>query len=574
MNKRRKGIVGDKRILTLTLVILCIAGIIILRLFSLQILSGKKYKEIASGTHNISASLKAERGSIFAKEFGNEDLYPVASNKTLYLVYAEPSKIQNKTLAVKVLSETLGIDAVKLKGIILKNDPYEPIAHYISKETIEKIKEYSVAGIGFEEEIKRYYPEKSFGGQILGFVGFDAVAQSGRYGLEGYFEKELSGRSGYLSGEKDGFGRLIPWGNEVLEEAENGVDLVLTVDRGIQAYICKKIEEAVLKYQAESGTILVMDPHTGAVIGMCGSPDYDPNEYNKVKDQSVFTIPAILNQYEPGSVFKPITVASALDAGLISPESTYEDTGEVKIGVYTIKNSDLKANGVQTMVQVLEKSLNTGVIYIVDLLGAKKFRQYVENFGFGDLTGISLDKESTGDVSSLKKSGDIWSATASYGQGILVTPLQMLNAFNALVNGGSLMKPYIVEQIIYSNGNIDKIQPKIIRQVISSKTSTIISGMLASVVENGHAKQAAVEGYYVGGKTGTAQISKKGTVGYEEDKKIATFVGMAPASNPRFSVLVRLDDPEAAEWASNSAAPVFRDIAQYILNYYHVPPER
>ncbi|MBU4422058.1 penicillin-binding protein 2 [Candidatus Parcubacteria bacterium] len=574
MNKRRQRIAGDKRILILMLVVLCVAGIIVLRLFSLQILSGKKYKEIASGTHSLSTSLKADRGIIFVKELGKEDLYPVASNKVLYLVYAEPSKIQNKTLAIRALSDNLDIDEAKLKATIFKDDPYEPIAHYVSKETMEKIKEYSVAGIGFEEETKRYYPEKSFGGQILGFVGFDALEQSGRYGLEGYFNNELSGRPGYLSGEKDAFGRLIPWSDEILEEAQNGADLVLTIDRSVQAYICNRIADAVSKYDAESGMILVMNPYTGAIIGLCGSPDYNPNEYNKVKDQSVFSIPAILNQYEPGSVFKPVTVASAIDAGLISPESTYEDTGEVKVGPYTIRNSDLKANGVQTMTQVLEKSLNTGVIYIVDLLGAKKFRQYVENFGFGNLTGISLDKESTGDISSLKKSGDIWSITASYGQGILVTPLQMLNAFNALVNGGALMKPYIVEQIIYPDGNVDKIEPKIIRQVISSKTSTLISGMLASVVENGHAKQAAVEGYYVGGKTGTAQISKKGSLGYEEDKKIATFVGMAPVSNPRFSVLIRLDDPEAADWAANSAAPVFKEVTQYLLNYYHVPPER
>jgi cell division protein FtsI/penicillin-binding protein 2 len=293
-----------------------------------------------------------------------------------------------------------------------------------------------------------------------------------------------------------------------------------------------------------------------------------------VEDQSVFNNPAIFSQYEPGSIFKPITMAIGLDLKLVNPETTYEDTGNVQIGPHTIKNSDLKSNGIQTMTQVLEKSLNTGVVYVVRLVGPQKFREYAEAFGLGSLTGIELDREAMGDTDSLKKRGEIWSATASFGQGIAVTPIQMLNAFNAIANGGRLMKPYIVREFVESSGAEREVQPKAIRQVLSERTSTLLRGMLVNVVENGHGKRAGVAGYYVAGKTGTAQVSKKDGGGYEKDRVIGSFIGFAPADNPVFSMLVKVDNPKTVQWAESSAAPVFGEIAKYLLNYYKVPPER
>lgn len=572
MYKRKKNFLNDKRLFLLCAIVFSVAFIIVIRLFVLQIVRGGKYSEMASGKHNVSAQLQPERGEIFVKEFGSQKLFSAATNKRTYLVYAEPSKIQNKVRAAHILATTLGLDENELNKTLRKDDPYEPIAHYISQETMEKIKSYGLKSVGFQDEIKRFYPERGFGGHILGFVGFDKTKQSGRYGLEGYFDKELSGSSGYLKGEKDALGRLIPWGSKVLEKAVDGTSLILTIDRGIQFFVCNKIKESVKKYEASSGTVIVMDPHTGKILAMCSYPDYNPNFYNKEKNQSIFNNPAIFNQYEPGSVFKPVTMAAAIDAKLISPESTYVDEGQVFIKPHTIKNSDGKRYGVQTMTQVLEKSLNTGVLYVVKLLGPKKFREYVENFGFGNLTGIELDKEAVGDVSSLKKRGEIWSATASYGQGISVTPIQMLNAFNVIANGGKLMRPYIVEKTKEPSGLEYSAQPKIIRQVISSRASVLLRGMLASVVENGFGNHAAVNGYYVAGKTGTAQVSEKGE--YAKGKKIATFAGFAPVDRPVFSMLIRLDNPQAVEWASDSTAPIFGEIAKYILQYYKVPSER
>jgi len=574
--KRNKLSIYDRRLIFVLVFCIFFAFIIIGKLFFLQVLNGKKYSAMASEVHKMESSLKAQRGEIFIREFNTSVRYHIATNKITYRIFIEPSKIQNKQKVVADIAGVLGLDDIKLTEIINKNDPYEPIAQYVSEKIVNDIKKLGLKGIGFEAQIQRFYPEDNFGGQILGFVGFDKdkPAGSGKYGLEGYFDKELTGVDGFIKGEKDASGKPVGLSDQIIKEVINGVDLELTIDRNIQFFICKKISEALIKYDAESGSILVMNPNTGAILGMCSIPDYNPNEYNKIKDQSLFVNPAIFNQYEPGSIMKPITMAAGIDAGVVNPDTTYEDTGSVYIKPYTIKNSDKKANGIQTMTQVLEKSLNTGVVHIVDLLGPDKFREYIERFGFGNLTGIELDSEVGGDISSLKKKGQIWSATASFGQGIAVTSIQMLNAFNVIANGGKLMKPYIVDKKIDGNGVISITEPKTISQTISSRTAILLRGMLTSVVENGHAASAKIPGYYIGGKTGTAQVSKKDGGGYEDDQKITTFVGFAPVDKPRFSVLVKMDNPKKVEWAESSAVPVFADVAKFILNYYEISPER
>jgi cell division protein FtsI/penicillin-binding protein 2 len=267
-------------------------------------------------------------------------------------------------------------------------------------------------------------------------------------------------------------------------------------------------------------------------------------------------------------------MAAAIDTDKVLPDSTYIDEGFVKYGQFTIKNSDGKANGVPPMTQVLEKSLNTGAIYVEEKLGNDLFRQYVRNFGFGQKTGVELGMEAPGDISSLDKKGDIYSATASYGQGITATPLQIVSAFAAIANGGNLMKAYLVDEINKSDGAKIKTEPKIVRRVINERTATLTSGMLVSVVENGHGKRAGVPGYYVAGKTGTAQVHKSNGPGYEENITIGSFVGFAPVEDPRFAMIVKIDHPRDVQWAESSAAPIFGEIAKFLLNYYQVPTNR
>lgn len=602
---------NNKRLKLICTVIFLFAGIIVWRLFSLQILDHNFYSALAAGQHEIYQSLFPERGKILMQEVvstnnsGNNELYPLATNQSLYVVYADPRKIKNAEELAKTLADIFSAEEAadqknakegredsaedellaeerkkKLEEEILfklkkENDPYEPLRRRLSETTIEKIKELKVEGLGFTPEEVRFYPEKNIGSHFLGFVGFKDDKKVGQYGLEGYFNSELAGTQGYLESEKDVAGRWIPVSGRRWQKAEDGSDLVLTIDRNIQFFVCDKLQKNVQRHGADGGTVIVMEPKTGAILAMCSYPDFDPNEYSKVKDVNVFNNPAIFYQYEPGSVFKAITIAAALDVEKITPNTTYIDEGFIQIDGWTIKNSDEKAHGEQTMTQVLDESLNTGAVFAVSQIGTEVFRKYVSDFGFGTLTGIELDFETAGNIDSLNRKGRIWSATASFGQGITVTPIQMVTAFAAIANGGKLVKPYIVDEIRKNDGEIImKTAPKVVRQVISSRTATLLGGMLTSVVEKGHGKKASVPGYYVAGKTGTAQVPKKDGSGYEKDVTIGSFVGFAPVNDPKFVMLVKIDHPRTTIWAESTAAPLFGEIAKFVLNYLKVPPSR
>jgi cell division protein FtsI/penicillin-binding protein 2 len=605
---------GDGRLKFILGLIFVFAAIIVWRLFTLQILDKDFYSALAAGQHEIYQSLFPERGKIWMSEIssesGKEELYPLAANQALYLVYADTRKIKDPEEIAGKLSEIFKIEeepaedseknnepAVdekvlaeekaaaekaareKLKEELTaklkkENDPYEPLKNNVSEAEMQKIKDLKIDGIDFVQEDVRFYPEKNVGSHLLGFVGFKDDKKVGQYGLEEYFEKELAGKQGFLASEKDVAGRWIPVSGREWQKAEDGADLVLTIDRNIQFFACGALQKAVEKHGADGGAVVVMDPKTGAMLAMCSYPDFDPNEYAKVKDINVFNNPAIFYQYEPGSIFKAITIAAALDAGKITPTTTYDDEGFVKVDDRTIKNSDEKAHGTQTMTDVLDESLNTGAVYAVSQIGAEVFRKYVSDFGFGKATGIELDFEGEGNIKSLSKKGAIWSATASFGQGISVTPIQVVAAFGAVANGGKLVQPYIVGEMRKSNGEVVKTDSKEIRQVISSRTSTLLGGMLVSVVENGHGKRAGVSGYYVAGKTGTAQVAKKDGSGYEKDITIGSFVGFAPVEDPKFVMLVKIDHPRDTIWAEATAAPLFGEIAKFMLNYFKVPPSR
>jgi cell division protein FtsI/penicillin-binding protein 2 len=437
-----------------------------------------------------------------------------------------------------------------------------------------KKKELTITGLGFSERSYRFYPEGNIGANLLGFVGYVGDKQKGRYGLEEYFDQELAGKPGSIKIERDAKGKAIIINDREYQKAEDGSDLILTINRSIQFMACQKLNEAVARHGADGGSVIIMEPKTGAVLAMCSSPDYNGNNYQAVKNIKDFTNPAIFSQYEPGSIFKIITMAMALDQEKVTPQTTYNDTGQVVIGNYKIENSDHKSNGAQTMTQVLEKSINTGAIFAMRKVGPDLFSDYVKKFGFGEKTGIELEGESKGDIKNLTKKpvGELYAATASFGQGLAITPIQMALAGLAIANNGILMKPYLVKEIIKPDGAKIQTQPKTVGRVISEKAAIILGGMMVNVVENGHGKQAAVEGYYVAGKTGTAQVPKKG--GYAANEHIGSFVGFAPVSDPKFVMLVRIDQPRDVAWAESSAAPLFGELAKYMLNYWQVPKER
>ncbi|HCC21787.1 hypothetical protein A2480_00195 [Candidatus Uhrbacteria bacterium RIFOXYC2_FULL_47_19] len=578
-NRPRRASSGlvDRRFRFFQIVVLLTFILVGLRLFVLQVMSHDFYSALASNQHGIFAELFPKRGTIYLRDPRSlSGTFPVAVNKDYTLVYAVPRDIENPEMVASQVSEILGLDESLVKEKLAhQDDPYEPLARRVSDEQSDQLKALEINGIGFGSESYRFYPEKEYLSHVLGFVGSDEQGtRVGRYGIEGYWNSELSGKPGYLETERDPLGRWIGAADRQLVPAQDGSDIVLTIDRSIQYVACDRLKKAIVQYNAEGGAVVILNPNTGAVLAMCGLPDFDPNDFSEVINASAFNNPVIFEAYEPGSIFKPITMAAAVDADKVGPNTTYEDTGQVQIGPYTIRNSDGKANGVQTMTQVLEKSLNTGTIFAVRELGTESFFEYVRGFGFGTKAGIELETEVEGNISSLEKKGDIWSATASYGQGITATPLQLVTAISAIANGGKLMKPYLIDRIVSTDGRETVIEPTVVRQIISKRASTLVGGMMVRVIEDGHGKRAGVPGYWVAGKTGTAQVAKKEGGGYDEQASIGSFVGFAPVDDPKFVMLVKIDRPKDVQWAESSAAPLFGEIADFLLNYMQIPPSR
>lgn len=554
---------------------------IIARLFVLQILNYDHYAALASGQYDVFKELFPERGNIYVSSQG--ELSPVAVNRDVGLVFAQPNIIDNPDETLEKLVEILKIEDEESQENILaklkkEDDPYEIIQKRIDAETMQALKTADLKGIFISTEKMRFYPEKNLFSHITGFVSNKDNSKVGQYGLEAYFDKELRGQQGYLDSERDALGRWIVIAKRNYVKPENGKDIKITIDKIVQMNVATLLKEAVELYEAEKGSVIIVDPDTGSILAMVTYPDYDSNEYYNVDNYDVFNNIAISGRYEPGSIFKPIVMAGALDLDKITPSTVYEDTGlvEYKDGNQTHKiyNSDKESHGLQTMTQVLEKSLNTGTIFVMQQLGVKRFKEYIEAFGFGSLTGIELVGEKAGDISSMEKAlnnnGEVYAATASYGQGLTVTPLQMVMSINTIANGGKLMKPYLIEDLINSEGESKHFDPKVIRQVISPRAATLLTGMMVSVIESGHGGSAKIPGYYIAGKTGTAEVVEKGVYA---GRTIHSFVGFGPADDPQFTVLVRLDNPQKGSFSSQTAAPTFSRIVKFLLDHYHIPPE-
>ncbi|MCK5084134.1 MAG: penicillin-binding protein 2 [Candidatus Pacebacteria bacterium] len=576
--KKKFSSLGNKndfvfRVYMLIGLVVIVFCVILFRLFQIQIIKHDFYKALAENQHEFFQKTVPRRGEIFIKDLYSEKLCPLAVNKELNIVYAIPKNIENKKEVSGRLSGILDIESEKIFNIInKKDDPYEVIKNKVTNDVAEKVRNENIIGIDIAPEIVRYYPSNYLASNIVGFLGYSGNEKTGQYGIEGYYNDRLKGAMGFLEIEKDASGNWISFGLKSSQAPKDGDDIVLTIDQTIQYISEKKIREAVEKYGAQRGDLIVMDPITGAVIALAQYPNYNPNEYFKEEDMGVFLSSGVHSVYEPGSVQKPITLAIGIDLGKIGPNTTYEDKGSLKIDGWPISNSDGKVNGKQTMIQVLEKSLNTGTVFAANQVNKNDFYKYLKNFGLNELTGIEIVGETKGSLSNLKNKTDISYATASYGQGISVTPLAMLNAISSFANGGKLMKPHIVSEFVNVDGISEKVEPQIIRRVVSARTANLVSAMMVSVIKNGHAQQAKVEGYDFAGKTGTAQIPKKEGRGYEEDKTIHTFVGFGPMPNPKFSILVKLDEPQNASYAADTTAHIFRELSQELVNYYNIPP--
>jgi cell division protein FtsI/penicillin-binding protein 2 len=574
MLKKEKNVDINKmdRLQVLLFIIVILSAMILIKLFYLQILNGGDYLAKAKNQHLLVSNVIAKRGEIFLSSSDNID-YPLAINRKYLGLYAVPNSITEDPLKISIkLAEVLDMDEkILYYRLAKKDDIYEPIKTKLTDEEIEEIQKLDYDGIEFSEETYRYYPDENIGSHVVGYVGFKRDELVGNYGLEGYWQKELVGKSVTMIAEKDVYGNVITIGENNKESVVDGNDLYLTIDQAIQHFVCDELKNSTEEYGAISGTVIVLNPKNGDILAMCNYPDFNPNNYSAVEDIEVYNNNVIFKAYEPGSVFKAITLAIALDLELVNPETTYFDSGGFEVEDYIIRNSDHKAYGEQTMVQVLDESLNTGAAWVVEKINRERFKTYVENFGFGQKTGIELDSEVAGNLNNLEKKGRVFLATASYGQGITATPIQLVSAFSSFANGGYLYKPRIIKKIVDPYGKEQEFEPELIRKVISERTSKQISAMLVSVIESGHASLAGVEGYYLAGKTGTAQVATRG--GYSRENTIHTFIGFGPVKDPKFVILTKFESPQRA-WSALTAAPLFSKISEFILDYYKISPER
>lgn len=535
-------------------------AVLAVNLYNLQFNKTDYFLAKIKSLYGASGILETSRGNIYFVD-KNGNLIIAALNKDYDAIFAVPKEIQQVAQAdiknySEKLSSVVNISVEDLeKKLSKKNDQYEPLFFKATKDQLQKIRDFNFRGVYIGKQKARFYPFGKLASHLLGFVSSAneseslkyGSAQIGRYGTELYFNDYLAGESGSFKGDK-------------IIEPKDGKDLILTIERNLQARSEEILKKLVGDWQAEAGTIIVQEPTTGKIMAMANFPDFDPNDYSK-SDLKNFPNQAVQGVYEFGSVLKIITMAAGLDSGKITPETSYVDMGSVTFNNRTIKNWGDKIYGKINMANVLENSVNTGSVFIERETGHKIFLDYLNKFGLNELTNINLPGEVKGNMKNLKNGSDIYFATASFGQGISITSIALINAFSAVANGGVLMKPLI---------SADE-KPKVIRRVVSQKTAETLIKMMISVVEKN--KVAEIPHYSIAGKSGTAYIPDFKNGGYA-DEVINTFIGFLPIKNQhKFTVLIKLDKPINAPFANSTVAPAFKELAEFIINYYNIAPD-
>jgi stage V sporulation protein D (sporulation-specific penicillin-binding protein) len=554
------------RITLLFCVCISLLSLIVIRLFYWQVIRGDSLRIEASAQYSQDLILPAHRGAI-----RSSDGQPLAIDIPSYLVYAEPNRISDPYAFSRNVAPVLSLTSEDVYAVATLSGRYwVPVAKKVDSAVVEQLRGMNIKGLGFEPESRRYYPESSMAAQLMGFVGSDEHGSDrGYFGLEGYYDRELRGKDGRLQIEKDVRGAPIMIGDAKRIEAQNGRTLDLWLDRTIQNIAETRLAWGLNAYGAKSGTVTIMDPVTGGILAMASFPSYDQRSYWQF-DKTFYSNPVVAESFEPGSTFKVLVMAAALNDHLVTPSTTVNETGPVKVGEYSIKTWNEEYRGIQTMTEVIQHSSNVGMVFVSNKLGKASMLRYIHAFGFGTGTGVDLEDESSPELRPDKDWGPIDLATASFGQGIAVTPLQMVRAVGALANNGVLMEPHMVSQITDENGKIITIPPKKSAQVISKQAAGLMTEMMVNAVDNGEAKWAKPKGYRIAGKTGTAQIPVSGH--YDATKTIASFVGFAPADKPLFVMLVTLREPTTSPWGSETAAPLFFAIARDIFLYKGIAP--
>ena len=584
----------NKKRIIFTFGVLCVLLILLaFRLAWIQVVKAEEYSEKATNQQTSDIPLEAKRGAIYDRN--GEAL---ATSAACYTVWARPAEIKENYKGEKLddisskLAVLLDMSAEDVKEKLVKEQALIKIAKYLDKETSDKVKDLDITGIEIAENTKRYYPLGNFASQLLGSVDDD---NKGSTGIEAQYNEYLSGVAGRWIKNTDLNGNKLAYGKEVYYQAEDGLNVVLTIDEVLQHYVENALANGMKETKANRIMCLVMDPKTGDVLAMATTPGFDPNDPTEPDDESEKTVfddmsdadqvtylnqmwrnPIVSDTYEPGSTFKLITTSSALEEGVTNLKKTY--TCNVS---YTVPGTNVTlhcwssvGHGTETLIEAVGNSCNPVQIQLAEALGAEKYYDYLEMFGITDtsLTNIDLPAEATAQVQSEDAIGPVELATMSYGQGIAVTPIQLVSAVCAIGNDGVLMQPRVVKELTDSDGDtVKEFETKEIRKVISSKTASEMMKIMEYVVSEGGGGNAKIAGYRIGGKTGTAD--KPSADGKYSSDTYSSFIGMAPMDDPQLVVLVVVDSPTGVQFGSATAAPIAKEFLENALPYLGVNPQ-
>ncbi len=559
----------------LSAIFILIAVLLTVRLYFVQIVRGQEYRNDAAAQYVVETGNQIiDRGNIsFSKKDGTAVAGAVM--QAGWRIAIAPKNISDAQMTFDALAAETAIDSTRFfASAAKKNDPYEEVAFRISDEAADKIRAKKLPGVVLVRDQWRYYPAGEVAAHVLGFVGFQGDKRVGVYGLERSWEATLSRTSSglYVNPFAEIFTNI---GAAFSDPAAQQGSIITTIEPLVEARLEETLEQVMSAYSPKIAGGIIMDPRTGAIVAMGVRPGFDPNTYNTESDPGVFTNLLVEGIYEMGSIMKPLTMAAGIDAGAVTPETTYVDRGCIEKSGETICNHDKKARDRVNMQEVLNQSLNLGVSFIVDKMGHEVFGKYVKALALGEETGIELPNEATGNIRAIDDGYDVDYSSAGFGQGIAVSAVAITRALATLANGGALPSPHIVSAVRLESGITRSVVPKESRIVFKPESTQAVTDMLVKVFDTALLKgELKQEHYSIAAKTGTAQIAVPGSSGYSPDRYLHSFFGYFPAHDPEYIVFLFAIEPKGVEFASASLARPFLDITKFLINYYEIPPDR